>query len=146
MDRFSSTLLSAASEAGIATITLSRHVPNLRRNVRSDESVVLLAHCVLPDGRLSGDHLMLLTGSRLVVTRQSKVLGRVRADIDIELSELGEVRWNADPTLPGVELAFTALGRWYRYWIDTRNDKQLWRLDAKLGTLFRKRRRTVAVA
>lgn len=138
MDRFSRTLLAAAAEAGLATITLSRHVPSLRRSIRSDDEVVLLAHCLRPDGQLSGDHLMLLTRRRLVVTKQSRVLGRVRLDMDASVGDLGDVRWSADPALPGVEFAFTADDTRHRFWMDARHGKQVWRLDAMLAKLFRR--------
>ncbi|HZE40381.1 MAG TPA: hypothetical protein VE172_16385 [Stackebrandtia sp.] len=138
MDRFSKTLLAAAAESGLATITLSRHVPSLRRNIRNDDEVMVLAHCLRPDGQLSGDHLMLVTKRRLVVTKQSRVLGRVRLEMDAPVAELGDVRWSADPTLPGVELSFTAGETRHRFWMDARHGKQVWRLDAMLAKLFRR--------
>jgi hypothetical protein len=144
MDRFSRTLLAAAAESGLATITLSRHVPSLRRSIEDDDEVVLLAHCLRPDGQLSGDHLLLLTRRRLVVTKQSRVLNRVRLDVDAALPELGDVRWSADPGLPGVELAFTATDVRHRFWIDARHVKQVWRLDALLAKMFRRPSVTVA--
>lgn len=136
MDRFSKTLLAAAAESGLATITLSRHVPNLRRSIHNDDEVIMLAHCLRPDGQVSGDHLMLLTRHRLVVTKQSRVLGRVRCEVDAAVNCLGDVRWSADPGLPGVELAFTADDTRHRFWIDTTHGKQVWRLDALLARQF----------
>ncbi|MGH8791487.1 MAG: hypothetical protein ACRDXX_02415 [Stackebrandtia sp.] len=144
MDRFSKTLLAAAAEAGLATITLSRHVPSMRISVNSDDQVMLLARCLRPDGRLSGDHLMLLTQDRMVVTKQSRVLGRVRLDMDAPVTALGDVRWSADPSFPGVELAFTSEDTRHRFWIDASHSKRVWRLDALLAKMFR--RPTVAVA
>jgi hypothetical protein len=138
MDRFSRTLLAAAAESGLATITLSRHVPNLRQSIRSDDEVVMLTHCLRPDGQMSGDHLMLLTRRRLVITKQSRVLGRIRLDMDAAVADLGDVRWSADPALPGVELAFTAGETRHRFWIDANHGKQVWRLDAVLARLFRR--------
>lgn len=138
MDRFSRTLLSAAAESGLATITLSRHVPSFRRSIHCDDEVVMLAHCLRPDGQLSGDHLLLLTRRRLVVTKQSRVLNRVRVEVDSELSGLGDVRWSADPGTPGVELAFNTGDVRQRFWIDAQHGKQVWRLDALLAKMFRR--------
>ena len=138
MDRFSKTLLAAAAESGMATITLSRHVPSLRRTLRGDDEVIMLTHCLRPDGQLSGDHLMLLTKNRMVVTKQSRVLGRVRLDVDAGLAELDDVRWSADPALPGVELAFTANDNRHRFCIDAQHGKQVWRVDAVFARLFRR--------
>ncbi|WP_244615920.1 hypothetical protein [Stackebrandtia albiflava] len=144
MDRFSRTLLAAAAESGLATITLSRHVPSFRRSVPADDEVVMLAHCLRPDGHLSGDHLLLLTRRRLVVTKQSRVLNRVRIDVDAGLAELVDVRWTADPSLPGVELAFTAGDVRHRFWMDARHGKQVWRVDALLARMFHRPSVTVA--
>lgn len=138
MDRFSKSLLAAAAEAGLATITLSRHVPSMRISSRDDDHVMLLARCLRPDGRMMGDHLMLLTKRRMVVTKQSRVLGRVRIDMDVPLEALEDVRWSADPALPGVELAFTAEDIQHRFWIDTAHSKQVWRMDALLAKMFRR--------
>lgn len=138
MDRFSKTLLAAAAESGLATITLSRHMPSLRRSISNDDEVVVLAHCVRPDGQVSGDHLMLLTRNRLVVSKQSKVLSRVRVEIEAAMTELEDVRWAADPQLPGVELAFNAGGDRHRFRIDATHGKHMWRLDALLAKQFRR--------
>lgn len=136
MDRFSKTLLAAAAESGLGTMTLSRHVPSLRRSLHSDDEVVMLTHCLRPDGQLSGDHLMLLTRDRLVITKQSRVLGWVRLDLDAGLADLDDVRWSADPALPGVELAFTAEDHRHRILIDAKHRKQVWRFDALFARLF----------
>lgn len=98
----------------------------------------MLTYCQRPDGQLSGDHILLLTRERLVVTKQSRVLGRVRVDVDAELAELGDVRWSADPALPGVELAFTARDDRHRLSIGAKHGKQVWRMDALLARLFRR--------
>ena len=138
MDRFSRTLLSAAAESGLATITLSRHVPSFRRSIHCDDEVVILAHCLRPDGQLSGGHLLLLTRRHVIVTKQSRVLNRIKVEVDSGLADLDDVRWSADPNIPGVEVAFNAGGTRQRFWIDAQHGKQVWRLDALLAKVFRR--------
>lgn len=98
----------------------------------------MLAHCLRPDGQVSGDHLLLLTRRHVVVTKQSRVLNRVRVEVDADLAGLDDVRWLADPNMPGLELAFNTGGTRQRFWIDAQHGKQVWRLDALLAKLFRR--------
>ena len=79
-----------------------------------------------------------------MVTKQSRVLNRVRVEVDTDLAGLDDVRWMADPNMPGVELAFNTGGVRQRFWIDAQHGKQVWRLDALLAKLFR--RPSVSVA
>ncbi|QSB05447.1 hypothetical protein [Natronoglycomyces albus] len=138
MDSFSRTMLAAAAESGLATITLSRHVPNLRRNVRGNDKVVLLAKCLGSDGLGSGNYILMLTHNRMVVTRESPRLGRVRPCIDQAIDALSGVRWSADPVRPGMEIAFQAVGEHFRFWINAGHEKQIWRIDALLARKFRR--------
>ena len=138
MDSFSRTMLAAAAESGLATITLSRHVPNLRRNIRGADQVVILAKCLGSDGLGSGKYILMLTQNRLVVTRESPRLGRIRPCADFPVNALNGIRWSADPVRPGMEIAFQAAGEHFRFWIDAGHEKQIWRFDALLARKFRR--------
>ncbi|MCD0443514.1 hypothetical protein LO763_07720 [Glycomyces sp. A-F 0318] len=145
MDLFSRTMLACSAEAGLTTTALSRHVPILRRNIRAGDQVSLLSRCVGSDGLGSGDHVLMLTGERLVVTRQSRLLGRVRLCLDAPVAAVENLRWSADPAGPGVELNFTALEgpdaaephRWH-FWLPASHAKRVWRIDALLARAFRR--------
>lgn len=145
MDLFSRTMLACSAEAGLTTTALSRHVPFLRRNIRAGDQVSLLSRCVGSDGLGSGDHVLMLTGERLVVTRQSRLLGRVRLCLDAPVAAIENLRWSADPAGPGVELNFTVLEgpgaaephRWH-FWLPAGHAKRVWRVDALLARAFRR--------
>lgn len=145
MDPFSRTMLACSAEAGLTTTALSRHVPLLRRNVRPGDQVSLLGRCVGSDGLGSGDHVLMLTGERIVVTRQSRLLGRVRLCLDAPVSAVENLRWSADPAGPGVELNFTVMEgpgaadphRWH-FWLPASHAKRVWRIDALLARAFRR--------
>lgn len=145
MDLFSRSMLACSAEAGLTTTALSRHVPLLRRNIRAGDQVSLLSRCVGSDGLGSGDHVLMLTGERLVVTRQSRLLGRVRLCLDAPVAAIENLRWSADPAGPGVELNFTVLEgpgasephRWH-FWLPASHAKRVWRVDALLARAFRR--------
>jgi hypothetical protein len=145
MDLFSRTMLACSAEAGLTTTALSRHVPILRRNIRAGDQVSLLSRCVGSDGLGSGDHVLMLTGERMVVTRQSRLLGRVRLCLDAPVTAIENLRWSADPAGPGVELNFTVLEgpdaaephRWH-FWLPASHAKRVWRVDALLARAFRR--------
>ncbi|GAA2717886.1 hypothetical protein ACFY2R_05130 [Micromonospora olivasterospora] len=142
MDVFSRTFLPAAAETGLAVQTASRHMPIFRRCVGSGDATVLVTRCSRPE-RPVGEYLLLLTHRRLVVTRQSRVLHRLRLHLNAELRELSDVTWSPDPRLPGVELAATAIdGVRERFLIRTQHPKQVWQLDTLLHHAFRTRLRT----
>ncbi|MEU6247056.1 hypothetical protein [Glycomyces sp. NPDC047010] len=138
-------MLASSAEAGLTTTALSRHVPLLRRNIRTGDQVSLLSRCVGSDGLGSGDHVLMLTGERLVVTRQSRLLGRVRLCLDAPVAAIENLRWSADPAGPGVELNFTVLEgpgatephRWH-FWLPASHAKRVWRVDALLARAFRR--------
>ncbi|NYT93550.1 hypothetical protein [Salinispora sp. H7-4] len=144
MDVFSRTFLPAAAEAGIATQTASRHMPVFRRCVGSGDAPVLVTRCRRPDrSATAGEYLLLLTHRRLVVTRQTRVLHRLRLHLNTELRELSDVTWGPDPRLHCLELAATAIdGVRERFVIRTRHPKQVWQLDELLNHAFRTRVRT----
>lgn len=145
MDLFSRTMLASSAEAGLTTTTLSRHVPLLRRNVTPTEPVTLLTGCIGSDGLASGECLLMLTTDRIVVTRQSRLLGRIRSCLDAPVKAVENLRWSADPNGPGVELNFTvperpgasAPRRWH-FWLPASHAKRVWRIDALLARAFRR--------
>lgn len=145
MDLFSRTMLASSAEAGLTSTALTRHVPLLRRNIGPGDQVSLLSRCVGSDGLGSGDHVLMLTGERMVVTRQSRLLGRVRLCLDAPVAAIENLRWSADPAGPGVELNFTVLEgpgaaephRWH-FWLPATHAKRVWRIDALLARAFRR--------
>jgi hypothetical protein len=153
MDLFSRSMLASSAEAGLTTTALSRHVPLLRRNIKPSDQVSLLSRCVGSDGLDRGDHVLMLTGERMVVTRQSRLLGRVRLCLDAPVAAIENLRWSADPAGPGVELNFTVLEgpgateprRWH-FWLPASHAKRVWRVDALLARAFRRPKATARPA
>ncbi|GIG63743.1 hypothetical protein [Phytomonospora endophytica] len=146
MDRFSRTLLAASAESGLATITLSRHVPSLRRNLRSDDEVLMLTPCLRAGGGFPGEFLLLLSKRRLVMTRQSKLLNRIRLSVDAPIAELSDVKWTTEPSTPGIEVAFTYAEERHRFWISAQHSRHAWRLEAALARTFRRPLQSIAEA
>lgn len=143
MDVFARTFLPAAAETGIALQTVSRHMPIFRRCVGSGDATVLVTRCTRPHRPAQGDYLLLLTYRRLVVTRQTRLLHRLRLHLNTDLHHLSNVTWNPDPRLSAIELAATAIdGVRERFLIRTGHPKQVWQLDALLDQVFRARLRT----
>ncbi|MEV1146406.1 hypothetical protein [Micromonospora sp. NPDC049799] len=143
MDVFSRTFLPAATEAGLALQTATRHMPVFRGCVGSGDATILVTRCSRPDRPASGEYLLLLTHRRLVITQQTRVLHRLRLHLNTELRELSNVTWSPDPRLQAVELAATAIdGIRERFLVRTRHPKQVWQLDALLNHAFRTRLRT----
>ncbi|AEB47858.1 MULTISPECIES: hypothetical protein [Micromonospora] len=140
MDVFSRTFLPAAAEAGLAVQTATRHMPVFRRCVGASDATVLVTRCSRPDRPMSGEYLLLLTHRRLVITRQTRVLHRLRLHLNTELRELSHVTWSPDPRLHSVELAATAIdGIRERFLVRTQHPKQVWQLDALFNHAFRTR-------
>jgi len=143
MDVFTRTFLPAASEAGVAIPTVSRHLPVFRRCVSPDDATALVARCLRPDRPLRGEFLLLLTYRRLVVIQERRLLRRVRLHLNTELRHLNNVSWNPDPRLSAVELVATAVdGVRERFWIRTGHPKQVWHVDALFSHVFRPRATT----
>jgi hypothetical protein len=141
MDVFSRTFLPALAETGLAAQGVGRHLPVFRRCVGAGEAVVLVTRCGRPEPPV-GDYLLLLTHRRLVVTRQTRVLHRLRLHLNAELRELSDVTWSTDPRLAVVELAATAIdGVRERFLIRAQHPRQMWQLDALLQHAFRARLR-----
>ncbi|WP_025273045.1 hypothetical protein [Haloglycomyces albus] len=138
MDIFSRTMLAASAEAGIVSSQLTRHLPYLRLNVSPQDRVILVTQLIGSGGYASGEHILMLTGRRLVITRQSRLLNRVRAVLDAPVNEIESMRWSAIPNRPGVELSFVAGGEHFHFWLPTSHPKRMWRIDAHLALVFRR--------
>lgn len=115
MDRFGYSLLPLAAEAGLDTITVSRHLPLFRRCVERDERALAIAPCSGPHRRLDGGLLMLLTQRRLMVVQQTRHLHHVRLHVHAELERL-----TAPCCLPAAEagsvrVEFQLRGREHRF-------------------------------
>ena len=138
MDVFSRTFLPASAEAGIPIPTVSRHMPVFRRCVDIDDPTVLVARCLRPDRPLHGEHLLLLTRRRFVVTHETRVLKRLRLHLNSPVGELDNVVWAPDPRLAAIEIAATAGdGVRERFWIKLGHPDRVWHVDALLGHVFR---------
>lgn len=138
MDVFARTFLPAAEQAGVALQTVSRHMPVFRRCVGAADATLLVTRCSRPDRPADGDYLLLLTHRRLVVTRQTRMLHRLRLHLNTELRHLHHVTWNTDPAGSTVELAATAVdGIRERFLIRAGHPRRVWQLDALLQQLFR---------
>jgi hypothetical protein len=141
MDVFARTFLPAAAEAGVAIATVSRHMPILRRCVEPDDATVLVTRCISPDRPHAGDFLLLLTYRRLVVTRETRVLHRLRLHLNANLRHLSDVTWNPDPRMSALDIAATAVdGVRERFRMRLAEPEQVWHFDGMLQQLFRERR------
>jgi hypothetical protein len=138
MDPFDRTFLPAATEAGLSMASISRQIPIFRRCVGLGQTVLLVTRCSRLDRPLSGDHLMLLTRERLVVTTETRMLHRPRLYLDSAVTELRNVVWEPDARLTSVELTATAPdGVRERFLIKVRKPGSVWHLEAALGYVFR---------
>ena len=140
MDVFCRTFLPAAAEAGVAIPTVSRHMPVLRRCVEPDDATVLVTRCTRPDKPMMGEFLLLLTYRRLVVTRETRLLHRLRLHLNADLRHLSNVAWNPDLRHNAVEVAATAVdGVRERFLMRVADPQQVWHVDALLRHVFRER-------
>ncbi|GAA3752818.1 hypothetical protein GCM10022225_41820 [Plantactinospora mayteni] len=134
---FCRTFLPAAAETGVASPTVSRHLPVLRNCVPAGDVTVLVTRCTRPEQPAHGC-LLLLTTRRLVVTEQTRLLHRLRLHLNTELRHLNNVTWNPDPRVSMVELAATAVdGVRERFLIRADRPSQMWQLDALFSQVFR---------
>ncbi|MFI5936226.1 hypothetical protein [Actinoplanes sp. NPDC051494] len=140
MDVFSRTFLPAAAEAGVTLPTVSRHLPIFRRCVDQDDATVLVTRCADPDRPRSGEFLLLLTSRRLVVTRETRVLRRLRLHLNANLRHLSDVTWSPDPMGSTVDIAATAVdGVRERFRVRVSEPDRVWRFDALFKQVFRSR-------
>lgn len=131
MDTFGFSLLPAAAEAGLDTLTLSRHMPLFRRVVDRHDSALVLATCTLPDRLVAGHGLLfLLTRHHLVVTRHR------RLHVAAPLAELTGVSWRPRALSGVVDLRFRFAGRDHHLWVRPSYRGHLARLETVFGQLF----------
>jgi hypothetical protein len=137
LDVFSRTFLPLAEEAGIASVTVTRHAPLIRSQVDGDDPALLVAQCSRPDRPVGGTHVLVITKRQLVVTSETRLLRRPRLHLASPVEDLESVTWSADPVAAALDLALsTAEGR-QRFWIRGLHPRHLWRLDAALLKVFR---------
>ncbi|HZN76583.1 MAG TPA: hypothetical protein VFC00_33570 [Micromonosporaceae bacterium] len=140
MDVFSRTFLPATAEAALPIPTVSRHMPAIRRCVEPDDATVFINRCLRPERPLNGEHLLLLTQRRLVVTTETRFLHRIRLYLNADVRDLTNVDWTPDLRMSAVELAVTAHdGIRERFWIKLGMPSRVWHLDALLSHVFRPR-------
>ena len=146
MDAFARTFLPAAADAGLDMPTISRHLPALGRYLGADP-VLLVARCTRNDRPLAGEHLLVLTRHRLVVTHESRLVHKLRLHLDAPIHELSMVRWAPDPLLTAVQLSATAIdGIRERFTIKVRNPALVWHLDETFRHVFQYADQALAAA
>ncbi|MGH3714666.1 MAG: hypothetical protein ACRDT4_14580 [Micromonosporaceae bacterium] len=136
MDEFSRTLLPAAAESGLSLTTLSRHAPVLRRNVADTDPVLVVSRAVRADRPGHGEFVLLVSQARVVATRETRILRRIKPHLDAGVPSLVNVTWVPDPRGSMVELAFTLASTRHRFLITAPDRHQVWRLDALFGQTF----------
>jgi hypothetical protein len=147
MDVFTRTFSLAAAEAGVAVPAVSRHMAVFRSCIEPDDSTVLVTRCVRSDVPAAGEFLLLLTCRRLVVTKQSRVLHRMRVHLNTNLRHLSSVTWSPDLRESAVEIAATAVdGVRERFTMSLDRPDRMWHLDALLKQVFVDRRPGVSLA
>jgi hypothetical protein len=147
MDLFARTFLATAADAGLPMPAISRHVPIFRRCLGINDAVLLVSRCVRPDRPLAGEHLLVLSRQRLVITHESRLAHRIRLHLDAPLHELSYITWSADPRVSSVELAATAVdGIRERFWMKARHPKDMSVIEATFGYVFRTASRSLVPA
>ncbi|GAA4211038.1 hypothetical protein [Actinocatenispora rupis] len=136
MDKFGLSLLPAAAEAGLDTITVSRHVPVLRRDVGRHDTTLAVAQCTEPNRFIQGDLVLLLTRCRLVVTRRVRVLDRVRPYLSVGLTEMSDATWQVRERLALIDFTFRADDRAHHLWVRAPYPGQLDRLAGVFHRVF----------
>ena len=112
---------------------MDSHLPVLESCVGPRDTTVLVAHCTLAGA--AGDHALMLTRRRLVVTARSRLTRRLRLHLNFELHQLSDVTWTPEPGLGGVALAVTAIdGVREHFWIETADAAAV---DRILAEVFR---------
>ncbi|MBA3488046.1 MAG: hypothetical protein H0T78_00605 [Longispora sp.] len=136
MDLFSRTVLPAAAEAGIRSLVLTQHMPVFRRCVNYDDTAVLIAECHRTGSATTGVYLMLLTERRMLVTRQSRISGRIRVHLDVSLDDLSDVVWLSNDRQSAIEFATTIGDTRHRFNISGHRFRQLWHVSMEFTRLF----------
>jgi hypothetical protein len=110
---------------------MDSHLPVLTSCVGPRDTTVLVARCARAGA--SGDHVLMLTRRRLIVTSKSRVLRRMRLHLNSELHHLSDVTWT--PEQGGVALAATAIdGVREHFWIEAADVAHV---DSLLAEVFR---------
>ena len=136
MDLFARTFLLAATDAGLDMPQISRHLPLFRRCLGGD-SILLVSRCTRADRPLAGEHILMLSPNRLVVTHETRLVHKLRLHLDAPIHELADVRWTPDPQLTSVELSATAIdGIRERFTLKVRHPARIWELDETFGYVF----------
>lgn len=125
-------------DASVPPVTFSRHLPVLRQCVGSRETPLILACCARTERRHRPPHsLLLLTRSRLVITTERGLLHRLRLHLNLDLNQLADVAWSAEPERCGLQFAATAVdGVREHFWIRLSAADRVWWLDALLRDAF----------
>jgi hypothetical protein len=84
---------------------MDSHLPVLARCVGPRDTTVLVARCTRSGAH--GTFALMLTRRRLVVTRRSTFLRRLRLHLNLSLYQLTDVNWSVEAGC--VELAATAI-------------------------------------
>jgi hypothetical protein len=147
MDVFTRTFSLAAAEAGVAVPAVSRHLSVFRSCIEPDDAAVLVTRCVRSDVPAAGEFLLLLTYRRLMVTKQSRILHRMRVHLNTNLRHLSSVTWSPDLSDSAVEIAATAVdGVRERFTMHVGEPDRMWHFDALLKHVFVDRKRRVSLA
>jgi len=136
MDTFSLSLLPAAADAGLDTLTVSRHVPVYRRDIGRHDTTLAVAQCVDPNRFINAGLVLLLTRRRLLVTRRTRLLDRVRPLVSAELTAVTGVEWTPKQRLGVLDFRFTVADRTHRLWVRASHPDQFARLTGVFRRTF----------
>lgn len=144
MDEFSRTFLPATSAAELPIPVVSRHMLVLRHCVAPEETALLVARGQRPGLPMAGSFLLVLTNRSLVISRESRLLHRVRLHLAAPVRELSNVAWTRHDRT-GIELAATAAdGIRERLWLPIRDLRRIRQVDALFTHAFGARRPQLA--
>ena len=147
MEVFTRTFSLAAAETGVDVPAVSRHMSVFRSCIEPDDATVLVTRCVRSDVPAAGEFLLLLTYRRLVVTKQSRILHRIRVHLNTNLRHLSNVSWSPDQHDSAVEIAATAVdGVRERFLMHFGQPDRMWHFDALLRHVFVDRKRRASLA
>jgi hypothetical protein len=111
------------------------HLSILEHCAGPQDPTMLVARC---SGVGRGNHMLMLTRRRLIVTAKSRLTRRMRVHLNLELHHLSDVSWSPEPALGGVWLAATAIdGVRERFWIEAVGAVEVHRIDKLLAEAFR---------
>jgi hypothetical protein len=139
MDLFARTFLPAAADAGLPMPTIGRHLALFRRCVGATNAVLAVGRCLRADRPLAGQHLLVLSRDRLVVTHESRVVHRIRLHLNAPVEELSGISWRR-ATRGSLEFAATAIdGVRERFLIQARHPLAVALLEATFNDVFHRR-------